>query len=169
MKAGHARDTVRRALFLVAGIAVLGALGWSVRDFERLLASGEVVLLELAPADPRSLMQGDYMRLAYALERQPIRLDASARTIILGLDDRRVGSFRRLGDTGAPGPGELVFRVGRDASDEGAVVAPHSFLFQEGQADLYTRARYGIFRVDPGGRHLLVGLADADARKIEPR
>ncbi|MFG1479788.1 GDYXXLXY domain-containing protein [Xanthobacter sp. V4C-4] len=158
---------IRRALFLAAGLAVLAALGWSVRDLEVLRASGEVVLLELAPADPRSLMQGDYMRLAYALERQAISLDAPAGTIILALDARRVGSFRRTGGHGAPGPGEVAFQVERAA--DGVAIEPRSFLFQEGHADLYARARYGIFRVDRNGRHLLVGLADADARTIEPR
>ncbi|MFG1381892.1 GDYXXLXY domain-containing protein [Xanthobacter versatilis] len=163
------RPMMRRALFLATGLAVLVTLGWSVRDFEALMASGDVVLLELAPADPRSLIQGDYMRLAYAVEREAIHLDAPAGTIILGLDERRVGRFRRLGGTGAPGPGEKAFRVSRNVSDARAMVEPHSFLFQEGQADLYAKARYGIFRVDASGRHLLVGLADADARKIEPR
>ncbi|MDI4655224.1 GDYXXLXY domain-containing protein [Xanthobacter autotrophicus] len=137
----------RRALFLAAGLAVLATLGWSVRDFEALMASGEVVLLDLAPA---------------------IHLDAPAGTIILGLDEQRVGRFRRLGSTGAPGEGETAFRVRRAASGDGVTVEPHSFLFQEGQADLYAKAKYGLFRVDASGRHLLVGLADADARKIEP-
>lgn len=160
-------NMMRRWLFLVAGFAVLAVLGWSVRDFEALLASGEVVLLQLAPADPRSLMQGDYMRLAYALERERIELDARSGAIILALDARRIGSFRRLG--GAPGPGEVAFRVVRKEAGNGVAIEPHSFLFQEGQADLYAQARYGIFHVDRNGRHLLVGLADADARKIEPR
>lgn len=160
-------NMVRRVLFLVAGLAVLGVLGWSVRGFETLLASGEVVLLQLAPADPRSLMQGDYMRLAYALERERIDLDAPAGTIILGLDARRIGSLRR--PAGTPGPGEMAFRVSRNAAGDGVAVAPHSFLFQEGHAELYAQARYGIFRVDRTGHHLLVGLADADARAIEPR
>jgi len=158
---------IRRVLFLVAGLAVLAVLGWSVREFETLLASGEMVLLPLAPADPRSLMQGDYMRLAYALERERIALDAPAGAIILALDAHRVGSFRR--PAGAPGPGEVAFKVSRNAAGDGVDVAPRSFLFQEGHAELYARARYGIFRVDRSGRHLLVGLADADARAIEPR
>src|SRR5690606_39326084 len=34
---------------------------------QRVLATGQTVLLELAPVDPRSLMQGDYMQLSYAI------------------------------------------------------------------------------------------------------
>ena len=160
-------QAIRRALFLITGLGVLAVLGWSVRDLETLRTSGEVVLLPLAPVDPRSLMQGDYMRLSYALERERIDLDASSDAIILALDASRVGSFRRV--TGSPGPGEVAFRVTRDADGHGVSVAPHSFLFQEGHGDLYARARYGIFHVDGTGRHLLVGLADAEARRIEPR
>ncbi|MDI4662757.1 GDYXXLXY domain-containing protein [Xanthobacter autotrophicus] len=159
----------RRALFLAAGLAVLAALGWSVRGFESLMASGEVVLLDLAPVDPRSLIQGDYMRLSFALERQQIRLGAPTGTVILKLDERRIGSFRRLGSAGPPAPGEQAFHVRAQPGGDGVIVEPHSFLFQEGQAELYANARYGIFRVDAAGRHLLVGLADAEAGKIEPR
>ena len=45
---------------------------------ERLLASGETLYLELAPVDPRSLMQGDYMRLRYAVERSDRPQDGAA-------------------------------------------------------------------------------------------
>ncbi|MFG1319236.1 GDYXXLXY domain-containing protein [Xanthobacter autotrophicus] len=160
-------NTIRRALFLVTSLAVLAVLGWSVRDFEALVNSGEVVLLQLAPADPRSLIQGDYMRLAYGLERERITLDAPSGAIILALDARRIGSYRRV--AGTPGTGELAFHVGSNAAGDGVLIEPHSFLFQEGHAELYAQARYGIFHVDRSGRHLLVGLADTEARKIEPR
>lgn len=162
-------DAVRRGLFLLAGLAVLAGLGWSVWAAERLLSSGAVVLLELAPVDPRSLMQGDYMSLSWALERQKIALPETSGTIVLALDARRVGTFRRLSDAGAPGAGEIAFQVHRNASGGGVMVEPHSFLFQEGHGDLYARARYGIFRVAPDGRHLLSGLADAEARPMEAR
>ena len=32
---------------------------------EQLIAHGQPVFVELAPVDPRSLMQGDYMRLEF--------------------------------------------------------------------------------------------------------
>ena len=38
---------------------VLVGAGWIIWSNERILADGRVVLLELAPIDPRSLMQGD--------------------------------------------------------------------------------------------------------------
>ncbi|MDK9697684.1 MAG: GDYXXLXY domain-containing protein [Siculibacillus sp.] len=159
---------MRRILFVVVGVAILAFLGWRVRDAEALIASGEVVLLELAPVDPRSLIQGDYMRLSWAAERRSITIEGATGTIVLGLDARRVGDFRRLATAGAAGEGELAFDVRRGGADGRIAIEPHSFLFQEGHADLYAKAKYGIFRVDPAGRHLLTGLADAEGRRIDP-
>lgn len=161
---------MRRILFLLAGLAVLVVFGVQVRDAEALIAAGEIVLLDLAPVDPRSMMQGDYMRLAYAIERQVKANDDEgadpAPTIVLALDERRVGSFRRFASEGPAGPGEQAFRVRR--IDTSIRVEPHSFLFQEGRADDFAKAKFGIFRVDATGRHLLTGLADADGKRIDP-
>ena len=48
-------------------IALLGAVNYKVQQFEDVLATGKPVVLKIAPADPRSLMQGDYMVLNYAI------------------------------------------------------------------------------------------------------
>ena len=48
-------------------------------------------------------------------------------------------------------------------------IAQGEEIFQEGDADLYAGARYGIFRVDAGGRHLLTGMADTEAKRIGTR
>lgn len=48
---------------------VLGVMTMNIIKYEKHLAHGDTVLLELAPVDPRGFMQGDYMALSYALER----------------------------------------------------------------------------------------------------
>ena len=48
-------------------IALLGAVNYKVQQFEDVLANGKPVVLKIAPVDPRSLMQGDYMVLNYAI------------------------------------------------------------------------------------------------------
>lgn len=48
-------------------IALLGTVNYKVQQFEDVLATGKPVVLKIAPADPRSLMQGDYMVLNYAI------------------------------------------------------------------------------------------------------
>ena len=60
---------MRSAIALIACACMLGLVNWSVAQKERLLERGRIVLLELAPVDPRSLMQGDYMALQFAIAR----------------------------------------------------------------------------------------------------
>lgn len=48
-------------------IALLGAVNYKVQQFEDVLATGKPLVLKIAPVDPRSLMQGDYMVLNYAI------------------------------------------------------------------------------------------------------
>ena len=48
-------------------IALFGGVNYKVQQFEDVLATGKPVVLKIAPVDPRSLMQGDYMVLNYAI------------------------------------------------------------------------------------------------------
>lgn len=160
---------MRRALIVVGIAAALGLVAWEVAKKERLLASGATVLLELAPRDPRSLIQGDYMQLDYALARQqPAGQNwPQDGALVVSADDDGVAQFRRLdqGEPLAAGEQRLTYRVrgGR------LQVGTNAFYFQEGTADTYTAARYGELRVGPDGTALLVGLMDADRRPLGAR
>ena len=152
---------MRRALLVFGGLAlVLGAVTASIVQKERLLATGRVVLLELAPVDPRSLIQGDYMRLDYAVAREAGVDETWPRTgrIVVALDERGVGRYRRRHDGSPLAPGEqlLVYRM-----RAGRVRLGHdAFFFQEGHAARYEGAKYGEVRVDASGGSVLVGLRD---------
>ena len=88
-------------------LGVLGVAGWSVWSNERILAEGQVVHLELAPVDPRSLMQGDYMVLNYAVADTLRRMAGAERRAdgfaVLRLDAQRVGQLVRTAPTLAEG------------------------------------------------------------------
>ena len=66
----------KRAVILTIAIlgllAVLITVNANIIKYENHLKTGDTVLLELAPVDPRGFMQGDYMALSYALERDII-------------------------------------------------------------------------------------------------
>ena len=66
----------QRAITLIVAIlgllAVLITVNANIIKYENHLKTGATVLLELAPVDPRGFMQGDYMALSYALERDII-------------------------------------------------------------------------------------------------
>jgi uncharacterized membrane-anchored protein len=135
---------------------------------ERLLADGTPVLLELAPVDPRSLIQGDYMRLDYAITRQIA--DSQQRwprtgQIVVALDETGVARFVRRHDGRTPtGPREHLLTYRRRG--RGIRVGTDAFHFQEGQARRYQGARYGEVRVSPSGASVLVGLRDSTRKAM---
>jgi uncharacterized membrane-anchored protein len=48
----------------------------------------------------------------------------------------------------------------------GIQIGAESYFFQEGKADRYNNAAYGLLRVDPQGNSLLVGLCDSTRKKL---
>ncbi len=138
---------------------------------ERLLASGTPVLLELAPKDPRSLLQGDYMSLRYRLADELLQVlepQASADgEAVVRLDEHGVARLVRLhghGETMKPDERLLFFRKRGDSLR----LAGDAYFFQEGQAERFRDARYGALRVADDGTAILVGLRDGNFQRLGP-
>jgi len=164
----------RMVRWLIAAglVLVLGLVNVSIWRNESLLASGTLVSLELAPVDPRSLMQGDYMALDWAVARELRQrlgrdLPASGAIVVR----REAGSSRaalvRL-DDGTP-LAERESRLAYAVRGARVRIVTDAYFFQEGRAGDFERARYGALRVDKSGRALLVGLQDADLGWLGPR
>ncbi|WP_109077599.1 GDYXXLXY domain-containing protein [Aggregatibacter kilianii] len=58
---------VKPLIALCTVLVILLPLNYKVWQFENVLATGKPVVLKIAPVDPRSIMQGDYMSLNYAI------------------------------------------------------------------------------------------------------
>ena len=155
---------MRKWVVIASTIALLVAVNVGIAGRERLVEQGRVVLLELAPVDPRSLMQGGYMALRF-------RAAEGARTgaevlqfadgkLVLGVDARNVGTFRRL-DAGTPLAEDEVLLRYRIRNGQ-VKLATNAYFFEEGRADDYAKARYGEFRVAQDGDAILTGLRDAN-------
>jgi len=158
---------MRRIVALVAGLAILVLANHSIYSRERLLAEGRVVLLELAPVDPRSLMQGDYMALNFRASNEAFgrraRESLADGHIVLQMDTNGVGKFKRLDDGTLLAADEV--RIRYRVREDQVKFATNAYFFQEGHAKYYERARYGEFRVAPDGECLLTGMRGA---KLEP-
>jgi uncharacterized membrane-anchored protein len=172
---------VSKKIALFALAIILGLVNWSIATKEKQLAEGKTVYLELAPVDPRSLMQGDYMALRFCLanevydalpkakNNQLWHHDVSAPDgyVVVSLDERSIGSFKRLYKGQALAADEVLMRY---RVRNGAVkFATNAFFFQEGQGKYYQPARYGQFRVDDKGELLLVAMFDKDLNKLGPK
>ncbi len=145
---------------------VLAYFLWSVRSKEVLLKDGKQVFLELAPVDPRSLMQGDFMRLDYGIA-QDLDLDKipTRGFCVVRLDGKGIAQRVRMQKGREPlGADEYLipYIKGRSNVQLGA----SSFFFQEGKAAVYDSAKYGALRVDRKGNTLLTGLFDGDLKEI---
>ena len=155
---------MRNAL-LFGGLAlVLATVNVSVAQKERLLRRGRTVLVELAPVDPRSLIQGDYMRLEYSLARNADRSWSRDGRMVVRQNDRGVAEFVRRDDGRTLAPGEFLLQYRRRA---GRIrVGSDAFFFQEGHAERYAGAKYGELRVDDSGTSVLVGLRDEALQRL---
>ncbi|WP_368643674.1 GDYXXLXY domain-containing protein [Castellaniella ginsengisoli] len=160
---------------LAAGALALGAAQLQIHQYRSILAEGRPIVLQLAPVDPRSLMQGDYMALDYAV-RRPVsgwlaghpavreQLAAAGRGwLVLRPDAQGVWQLAEV--TAVPpdaaagqaaGRTALAFHWRSGEADWGA----RSWFFPEGEGERYAQARYGVLRVAADGTALLESLLD---------
>ncbi|WP_396268074.1 GDYXXLXY domain-containing protein [Ideonella sp.] len=146
-------------------LLTLVAANGSIWQKEQLIRHGQAVFVPLAPVDPRSLMQGDYMTLNF----MP-RFTANAPELDMDSEAFNFEHPRMRFKRDAQG---ILSAIGPDlgqplAADEVAIqlvpkngrwiVVTDAFYFKEGEAQRWEAARFGEFRVDASGKALLVGL-----------
>ncbi len=185
-----------RSILLWGGLLLaLAVANHGVFQRERILSDGRVLLLELAPVDPRSMMQGDYMALRFAAADE-IRgaLDPACKraTDIGGTSGGNAAALMCMGIGEMPSrDGYAVFSLAADgvgrfvrvqpapqpvATGEIAVryrkrnwemrIASNAWFFPEGQGERYAPAKYGELRVDADGTALLAGMRGADRKPL---
>ncbi|HEV7609008.1 MAG TPA: GDYXXLXY domain-containing protein [Steroidobacteraceae bacterium] len=147
-----------RRLLIVAVVLVLAAVNWSIFAKERIKTNGDRIFLALAPVDPRSLMQGDYMALRFDIANA-IHAGVSG-SAPLHVDANRVATL-----DANPNAGGL--RIRYRVRNGQVWLGTNAYFFEEGSAERYSGARYGEFRIDrASGEAVLVGLADQDRRTL---
>jgi len=144
---------------------ILALVNFNIYQKEDILKNGQIILLKLAPKDPRSLMQGDYMRLRFAIENSLLKtIDANNNALnqyaVVTLDKNQVATFSYLFDQ-KPLQKQQV-KIQFRLRQHKIRLATHAFFFEEGTAQLYNSAQYGEFRVDKNGKMLLNNLRDKD-------
>ncbi|MCS4296029.1 putative membrane-anchored protein [Comamonas sp. BIGb0152] len=156
---------------LVGALLALGLVNWDVRGKEQVIAQGQRILVPLIPVDPRSLMQGDYMALNFALPfemREKLKdIVSPSQLVRASIDEQGVATIDTLlKDTDTLKKGEVALPLKRLKGQW--VLVTDAYFFPEGQGRHFEQTRYGDFRVLPDGRALLVGLADADGQPVLP-
>jgi uncharacterized membrane-anchored protein len=170
-QAAHNRTDKRtRASFLLCGLLVLSVVNTGIWQKESLLRTGTLVYVELDLTDPRSLMQGDYMRLGYALpwpKPDPFCVPAPSApptAVVAWLDQRSVAHLPRFYDGDPLAHDEFLIQLAEQ--HPGLTIATDAWYVKEGEAKRWSRARYAEFRVAPDGQALLVGLRGPNLEKL---
>lgn len=153
-----------RLAIAAAVLLILAVSALTIWRFEQTLTTGQTLIIELAPVDPRSLMQGDYMALAFAVDRELPDDAAQYSYAWLNLNKQGVASLYSLSND-LPTQDGLIGLLLRQR--DGIVsIGPNGFFFAEGSAAVYEAARYGQFKVDSSGKALLTGLLDKNLQLL---
>ena len=168
-------------LILAGAVLTLGAANYSIWQKERVISQGQKVYVALAPRDPRSLMQGDYMALNFGMPGEVIealggesswwRDDETQKpmsrrnTVVAKLDTRGVATVLRIAaDKETLAAGELLLPV-QYKGGRWALVTD-AFFFPEGAGKSLEGAKFGELRALGNGLALLVGLADENLNPL---
>ena len=158
-----------RALILFGSLLIfLYVVNMGIYRAEKMIESSTPVYMELAPVDPRSLIQGDYMMLAYQIEEDArvAGLNQHHRgQLVVKIDEMNVAHFLHLYEGETLAEDELLMNF-RALGDFSVVVGIDSFFFQEGLADEYADAKYAEVRVTEGGTIMLIDLVDENFERL---
>lgn len=157
---GHGADftisPAQRAGIVATLLLTLIVANGAIWQKEALISSGRPVFIALAPVDPRSLMQGDYMALNFELPAlKDIRALRHAK-VIAKIDQRGVAVMQGLAGDKPLAADEIVIELVSTGS--GLRPSTDAWYFKEGEAQRWSHARYGEFRIDGNGHALLVNL-----------
>jgi uncharacterized membrane-anchored protein len=149
-------------VMVLTGLIILFLVNLSIWNKQDHIQEGEVIYLELAPVDPRSLMQGDYMALRYVISTklQKVltgqKLSTKDGFVVIEKDINQVAQFVRFdnGQSITDTQRKLQFRL----RNKQVKFATNAFFFEEGDEPVYRNARYGVFRINKKGEVLLTGL-----------
>ena len=180
------RIGVKLTVALLGLLVILGVMNYTILNYEQHLATGDTVLLELAPVDPRGFMQGDYMALRYALEDEVLEMLSqdnpfnkepdnhsamySEGYVVVSKDTHNVGHLVRLESKDKTTPlADNQIRIHYRLRSGQIKFATNAFFFQEGHAEAYEAAEYGLFKVNKDGEPLLTKMVDENFVVIEPK
>ncbi|MBL7002692.1 MAG: GDYXXLXY domain-containing protein [Gammaproteobacteria bacterium] len=168
----HKTSTTRQSAWLLLAplLIILVLVNANIYQKEGILKNGQLILLRLAPIDPRSLMQGDYMRLRFEIENSLLKTSEEDkyntfdRYAVVTLNKNQVASFSHLyeGKELEENQVKIQFKLRYNRIR----LSTHAFFFEEGTAKIYEPAKYGEFRVAEDGVLLLNNLRDKDFKVL---
>jgi uncharacterized membrane-anchored protein len=152
-------------IFLVIIIAIVN---YAIYKKEQIIQNGEKIYLKIAPKDPRSLMQGDYMALNFEISRDIQKalkkeqkdiymLKNQDGFVVAKVAKNRVARFEKLYKSNEKLSKDEI-KLKYKVRNNHIKFATNAYFFEEGNSKKYQNAKYGEFRVSKDGELLLVNL-----------
>ncbi|HIP29238.1 MAG TPA: hypothetical protein EYG94_05680 [Campylobacterales bacterium] len=172
---------MRKLTVVITLLVILALLNFAIFKREKHIENGAVVFLPLAPVDPRSLMQGDYMALNFAMSRDIHKalpkvehhryfwrkeVDGNDGFVLVNLNEKRVATFSSIYKNETLKKDQMLLQYRVRAGE--VKFATNAFFFEEGTGSSYDKAKFGEFRVNKKHELLLVDMYDENLTKIEP-
>lgn len=123
---------------------------------ERAIAHSVEIKIALKPIDPRSLIQGDYMHLAYKIPLQVTKKEMKGQLKITIDSDGFVKDYA-LYYNEALKKNQYLLNFTRK-KNRSLHIGSETFLFQEGKADYFAKATHALFYLSPSGETILKEL-----------
>lgn len=161
------------AVIVVTVLAVLVVVNAGIVQKQRLIDHGDWLFLKLAPVDPRSLMQGDYMRLRFVITNEAqVAFGSNRRDTlpdlpkqgIVATDAQQVGHWVDFYH-GQP-LADNHYLLDLNWSGQRVRLVTDAYFFEEGTAATFEQAEYGGFRISQTGDAVLVGLYDDQFNRL---
>nr|WP_294861579.1 GDYXXLXY domain-containing protein [uncultured Fluviicola sp.] len=172
-------NNLKRNLIITNLFLVFTVFAWMWYGKEELLQKGDILVLKLQPADPRSFMMGDYMALSYDIndDLPTNRLtlenlesftmhpfDGPLHQEVVVKMKNGLGVYVRMKNKKPLGKGEFVLPCKRDFFDYH--ILPDEYLFQEGRSKHFNQAEYAQFRVNKSGDVVIEYLLDINRKPL---
>ncbi len=185
-------DKIKKVMPILLAVFTIMICLLIVGKHELHLKNSQPIFIKLRPVDPRSILQGDYMALRYQLhikgnseitrgsdisEEQQAQREALNDFIhnkhkilaYVALDDKRdnkrIVTSTNLQSSDNQHTQPLMIKNPNNYLD-GLYVSSKTFLFAEGLADCYQRAKYAKIQVDDKGNAILASLVGEDLKEL---
>lgn len=162
---------MKHLFYILNLILFLAVFNMSIWKKEQTLQNGKTIYLELAPKDPRSLFQGDYMSLRYAIIdtlNWNDSLSPATGFCVLTMDSLKIAQNIHYQETNAAlGSAEVPVRF---HYNNGRIqIGAESYFFEEAKGYTLDSARYGGLKVSENGECILIGLYDRHLQYLDTR
>lgn len=119
------------------------------------------IILELAPVDPRSIMQGDYMTLTYQLrnEFESENLSSQNEYIVLKADSRGVYHYEKLSEKNVKNSIKVKNVYNFD-------IGANTYFIKEGSSEHYDKVKYAKLYLLKSGKVRIFKLLDKELNEL---